>query len=318
MSSFLHVRGLGGRRIPPTMPLTPTAPMQRIFPKQYLKPTKSDVAVLIPFFNPANSVRILQNLLLVKHIHEISEIPTYYIELAFDSQPFILAESDNVFHYRSDSYMFYKENLLALAVKRLGPAFTKLVFLDADILFDASDWYDQVSSALDTYQVIQPYKEAVDLALNFKTSTVRPSCIYTERTGHTGFAWACQRSWFESIDFFQYAVIGGGDGVFAHMIGARIDTHAVYKMLLSTIKPPISKSYIDMKIFHLPHGLKTKRQYNSRIDDLKNAMRLLRVSNLRDMIHVREDGLLLWKPTYAEPMNRLIKRYFELRGDDEV
>lgn len=318
MSSFLHLRGRGAHIRPPSTPASSTVASQRIFPKSYTRPTKEDTAILIPFFNPAKSVRIIQNLLLVKNAHDVAEIPTYYIECAFETEPFILPAAENVLHYRSDSYMFYKENLLALAVQRLPAKYTKLVFLDADILFESADWYDKISVALDTYNVVQPYKEAIDLKFNFATDTARLSCIHTERTGHSGYAWACQRAWFDSIDFFQYAVIGGGDTVLAHIVGTQIETHGIYKLLISPIKAAFTKSFIDMKIFHLPHGLKTKRQYKSRIDDIMETMKSLRVSNLKDMIDVRDDGLLVWKPVYAKEMNRLLKRYFELRGDDDV
>jgi hypothetical protein len=318
MSSFFtRERRRGGPKaasvVPTSSPLVPP----RFFPTPYTAPTCTDTAVIIPFFNPAHSVRILQNLLVVKHLHACAGIPTYFVECAFDDTPFLLdGGGETVFQYRSDSYMFYKENLIMLAEARLPPQYTKIVILDADVVFADPAWLARISAALDVHDVLQPYKEAVYLGFDFATKAKKLSCITDPKSGHTGFVWAFQRTWLHANPLCEYAVMGAGDAMLAHTIGVRLEIHAVYKGLAT--KAVVKTGFIDMTIFHLPHGSRETRQYSTRMDDLAAALRFFGKSNLVDLLERRDDGLLEWREAFKEKLNAIVRKYFERRRDDSV
>lgn len=298
---------------------TPDYTSRHFFPRPYDVVADGDTAVIIPFFNPAQSVRIIQNLLLVKQLHDRAHIPTYFVELAFDDKPFLFPAADNIFQYRSASYMFYKENLIAIAEKRIPEKYTKLVFMDADIVFDSKDWYAQISEALHSHNVVQPFKTAHYLGFDFKPIDSKLSCVIKAKDpGHTGFVWACQRGWFQSCGFFEKAIIGGGDTCFAYLIGQVSEVHAAYKLDMVPAVKATTKTHLDMSVYHLPHGVVRNRQFKTRIHDLAGALRDLKVLKPSLLLDTRTDGLLEWKPAYRDKMNSVLRRYFEQRKDDDV
>ena len=76
-----------------------------------------------------------------------------------------------------------------------------------------------------------------------------------------------------------------------------------------------AKIYL-MNIYHLPHGLRKDRQYNTRIQRFADMMTFFNVKYIGDLVQRRGDGILEWKPAYKSRLNMLIKQYFENRKDD--
>ena len=118
-------------------PIVPIVPAKKFLLKHYAEPTTADMAVLMTYFNPANSVRILQNFLQVRYFLQKAAIPLYTAELAFNESPFLL--KDATVQFRTTSYMFYKENLIKLLTATIPTTYTKLCILDADIMFEQAD-----------------------------------------------------------------------------------------------------------------------------------------------------------------------------------
>ena len=293
----------------------------------YSAPSMNDTAVIFPFFNPANSIRLQQNILYVYHQCKSAGIPVFVGELCFNEQTPLFQESDSVFIFRSESYMFYKENLLNLVLQK--PAlqrYQKYVILDADIVFENPNWVDAVSLALQTYDVIQPYEYACKLNKNFKNYDTMP-CIckfFIEKIrsnllyGHTGYAWAFRRHWYNSIgNLFEHAIIGGGDTCLAYSLG--ISTHEIeplYKSEIRTSPPQTKIGYIPEIIYHLPHGPFAKRQYNSRMKNLKAGFNTFSITKITDAVEKNPYGVYEWKPELKEAMNRILLDYFIKRDDD--
>lgn len=282
----------------------------------YVRPKCTDTAVLMVFFNPAGSFRILQNILYVKQQLAAASIPFFIGELAYNTAPHVIP---GAFQFRSSSYMFSKENVMnAMLAKDEVKAFSKYVIMDCDVVFDTPDWIDGISTALDTYDIIQPYKYANLLNLKFKSESVKPSIIFNRAFGHTGYVWACRRDWLDHVGgLYEYALIGGGDSCLAHMAGV---TLSVLPKAYAHDLPPQGNldktSYLNYIIWHLPHGSLEKRQYKERGDLLIRTMANLRIDKLRNAVVRGADGTFEWKPEFQTQFNTLMLNYFKSREDD--
>lgn len=89
-----------------------------LFCTPYETPTVTDMLVIVPFFNPCNSVRILQNMLLVKSKLEQSNIPFIIIHCLFPNSLPLGTENDHYMIVRSNSYAFIKENLANIVIRK--------------------------------------------------------------------------------------------------------------------------------------------------------------------------------------------------------
>jgi hypothetical protein len=318
MSSFYRRTNYISRPIP-KLEKRGAEPFLKLQHIQYDTPEIKDIAVLIVFFNPAHSIRIIHNLLYVKSLLEAANIPSFYGELAFGDDPFVLPAAANVFQWRSDSYMFYKENLLALLTNHIPATYTKLCLLDADIVFGIKDWYKQLSNLLDTHTIVQPYSDVYLLDISFKKESMKPSCLKTPN-GHCGFAWAFQRAWFQRNAIYEYALIGGGDSVFGERLGVLEKWSSAYIDDVATL-PALethTKTFMNTVVYHLPHGNRSKRQYMTRHEILKKQIGVLGAPNLKALVFRESNGLLSWKPEYKKSMNELMLTYFLDRDDDGI
>ncbi len=286
---------------------------------RYNRPIRQDMAILIAFFNPANSFRIVQNLYTVKQMLEMAQIPVYIGEVAYGEVPFVLQSSPTTQQYRTDSIMFYKENILAQLIRNLPETFTKVVLLDADILFVDPDWYKKVSDALDIYAVVQPFRYAMQLDITYRTTSTKSSVLSDlNMDTHQGYAWAFCRSWFDEYPLFEYSLIGGGDTIVSKTVLSYIDTTTISMPPHTNTRRAIGASYVDVDIVHLPHGSVQDRQYGSRHEMIKRALLRHDLSHLIDAVYRRPDWMFEWKEVCREDMNNTLLTYFKNRNDDGI
>jgi len=300
--------------MPPLQELT--LPLRELLLQPYASPTRCDMAVLLVVFNPGSSVRIIQNLLFVKQKLETAVIPTYVAELAFPNQTYIFPASDNVFQYSSNSYLFYKENLINLAEQRIPTSFGKICTLDADIIFAQPDWYDRISAQLDSCDLCQVFQEANWLDITFSNIIQRQPSILN-RGGHPGFGWAVHRSFFRTCGFPEFAIVGGGDiVVFGDIVSSYIKEIAEY-----TLKRPttLKKAFAPgLSIYHLNHGPRGARQYSTRHTMIGSYLRSVGKSSVSDILYKRNDGLLEFLPEFRQSANNIMLSYFKHRTDDAI
>jgi hypothetical protein len=281
---------------------------------------KKDVAICFVFFNPARSKRILMNYLYT--VNRLREFPCFTIELTFeDSKP----EIPNAFHVQSDSYMFHKERMCRVLETKLPKKFKKIVFMDADLFYVGTDWYYDMSKALDTYQVVQGFEQCHWLDLTYKNIMLSRPCAVLSDTKeysheyHPGFVWGFQRNWYTKVGFFDWCVSGSGDtlSVVAWM------NHTMNKWFASlpssmkkafedfNRKPKPTISYLkDTHIFHLYHGSRQNRKYVDRHRPF-NISR-----DIRDILTMNQDGMFEWKDRLQ--WNPFFMDYFNGRDDDGV
>ena len=302
-----------------------------IFDLRYEKPKRADMAVGIVYFNSVKSKRLLMNYLYVVEKLKMANIPVYTLEM-FEGEP----EIKDAFHYKTDFILFQKERLCFLLEKQIPKRFTKLVFMDSDLILDNTNWYNELSDKLEHFDVIQPFSKALWLDVTYtKIVKQRPSIIYFKKFNkinetfgnggyHPGYMWAFQREWYNKIGFFQYAVLGGGDSfsmigfinshpllfIEKYYTGLKCLVNSVDTYLLS-FKDNIPRvCNLDSNIYHLWHGSAKKRAYGKRWNILKP------IKDIRDILTVGSNGLFVLKNDPV--LKRKIRTYFQNRDDDGI
>jgi len=286
--------------------------------------SRNDMALAFVFFNPSKSKRILMNYLYT--LNRLHAFPCYTIELVFHNRNSEIPPSSNVFHVRSNSYMFHKERLCRIIESKIPKKYTKIAFLDADILFsDSADWYSKMSSALNSHDIVQGFEHAHWLDLTYKnvmltrSSAVKSTSDIFSHTYHPGFVWGFRREWYKRVGFFDWAVSGSGDTLSAAAWMKQLiskNTHSLpmsiqpaYDEFCKMAKPKIT--YLkEMHVFHLYHGSRANRQYSNR-HQMLNIER-----DIRKLINTNTDGVYEWSD--VDGWNSKMLSYFVMRDDDSV
>ena len=293
-----------------------TTDLKNISLLKYNKPIKYDMAIGIAIFNPANSKRIIMNYLYIIEKIKLAKIPYYVIELVFEDKTPEIAEA---YHIYSNKYGFYKEQLYRILEKQIPQNYTKLCFIDADIIFDNTEWYNETSELLNIFDIVQPFKHCIDIDLTYTKVISRKKItisllagLYNFERYHTGYALAFQREWYNKIGFFDYAILGAGDVVstfkFLNLkqIDSIYDKTNLFKLFEQKFKENPSISYSDGVAYHLYHGQKIHRQYTSRYN-------IIQSKKLDDLLIENSNGLLEFKDN---DINEKVKNYFMMRSDD--
>jgi hypothetical protein len=188
-----------------------------LYDLKYKQPVKADLAVGLVYFNAVKSKRLLMNYLYVAEKFKMSNIPFFTLEM-YETTP----EIADAFHLKTDFTLFQKERLCHLLEKRIPKIYSKLLFIDSDLLFENSNWYNDLSEKLDNFNIVQPFERGVWLDITYKESVkTRIPIVFYNKLGkiamdggiggyHPGFAWGFQREWFNKVGFFQYAILGDG------------------------------------------------------------------------------------------------------------
>lgn len=298
--------------------------------------SRHDMALCFVFFNPARSTKLLMNYLYTVEKLRTSRIPFYTLELCYgDNAP----EIKKAFHIftRIENVMFHKEQLCHLLEKQIPSHFTKLLFLDSDIIFENPSFYDEISNLLDTHDIVQPFKTAKWIGAEYKeviqerlSSALmnRKAASYDSVNFHPGFGWAFKRSWFKKVGFFQYAITGSGDtlSVAAWLqipppkvcfINAIKNTFNQFANTVKNYPPKITCA--THSVYHLWHGLHKKRQYVSRHLILQN------IDDVSDILEISPSGLFEYNYGRDHESSHMVSKvsqelinYFLQREDDEV
>jgi hypothetical protein len=304
--------------------------------KHFYQPSKNDMLIIIPYFSPCNSVRMLQNLLLVKNKLEESKTPFLIIHALFPDSIEMSEHSDTYMTVRTSSYAFLKENLANIAINKFKSMYSKFVILDADIIFGRKAWYDNLSNMLDEYDIVQPYSYFKCLDSNFVnviasgTSAFANACSLTKKTnpfhGHPGYAIAFTKSFFDTHGYLDKSVIGGGDTLICSLalkkqIFANTRNSATIQYLYNKhlIKEHVKVACMDGTVYHLYHNTDNHRQYTTRYLVLeKYTSEDSPYKSIDDLLYKNEDGVYEWIADIREEMNQTMLDYFYSRHDDEI
>jgi hypothetical protein len=304
----------------------PEIPQSLIAEISYDKPRRTDLAVCFAFFNYTGSSRLIMNYLYVTEKLKVARIPLFTIELVIEgSQPCI----KDALHVYGKSYLFQKENLCRVLEKKLPPKYSKILFLDADIIFGDPGWYDTLSDLLDTNEICHCFETAHWLDLTYRKiiksessyiSSPDKNILLSENNGrkayHCGFGWAFKRDWYRKAGFIDQAVLGSGDLIFSFgLYGQTYQGTQDLSFYSSSIKnwyttidsPKIS--FLPVSVYHMFHGSLKNRQYGSRNTIFSG------VQDIKDMIIKNKYGVF---ELVDKSLNEKLFEYFNSRIDDSI
>lgn len=300
------------------------------------------------YSNPIRYANKLPHLRIFSERIRRQGLPLCIVELVTDG-PFEVddALADLVLRVRSDAVMWQRERLLNIGLAALPGECDRVVWVDADLLFENDDWVAETRARLEEFAVVQPFDTAsylppgaIDpdaasatetrrgIAFTLSTHPDRPRALanYVEH-GHTGFGWGFRRSIVARHGYYDGLVVGGADIVMAHAVyddelffagrnyvsrrlPPRVLSHAAAWAAPVRAEVHASVGYTPGTVHHLWHGDMGRRRYVERLD-------LLRAADFDPAadIRVNDDGCWTWgsdKPA----LHRAVGDYLVGRRED--
>jgi hypothetical protein len=302
--------------------------------------SRSDICAITSYFNPSNyKIRPATYDIFRQELAK-TNVPLYTIECVFGEQAPVFELDDTAFRVRSQSILWQKERLLNLLIQRLPEKYTKIAWLDADLIFLNKNWANETSELLDQFVVVQPYEYAERLAPNQIVSTrgnLRAESygkVYVknlktkpevEKFGYVGYAWAAQREFLDTYGMYDAAIDGSGDTIFAYTTTghfsqpAILDTYKSTENHLRHVQEWMFKAYESIRgslsftpglVLHLWHGSQARRLYIERTVQLN----LLDFDPYTDIV-VSPNGCWEWNSDKPK-LHKWFITYFNLRSED--
>ena len=265
-----------------------------------------------------------------------SKVKLVTVELQQGSRPF---ETNATIKLRTDDELWYKENMINIAVRHLPTDWEYMAWIDADVEFVNRNWAEETIQKLQTHEVVQLFSHIVDMGLNKETLQVYTGFGYHYCQGevynykgryggnywHSGIAAAITRKAYDGIGgLLDFAILGSADN---HMILSFIGLvnksivngmHPNYKMLCENFQERCERhikrnlGFVHGTVLHHYHGNKGDRKYVDRWQVLiKNKF-----DPLRD-ISKNSDGLWVLNEEKIQLRDE-IRRYFRERNEDVV
>jgi len=281
---------------------------KNIILQTYNEPKKKDILIIIPFFNPCNSIKLVNNLLLVKSKLDFVKIHYIIIDCLFPTSFPIFQESENYKTIYSNSYGFMKENISNIIISENINKYDKFCILDCDIIFDNPNWYTLLSDKLNSYDFIQPF--IICYLLNYDYNSIileKKSFLYNKINNNKtpafpGGVIAFTKSFWLKHGISDQYLLGENDKL---------------NMSLIINKKSIKYTFMNYNIYHLFHGSFLKRQYDTRHEIINKYLN--NGLSVSDLIYKNEDnGLYQWKSNIRENINNDILVYFKERDDDGI
>lgn len=291
-----------------------------------------DTAIVVAFFSPADYKLPKSHFVeTMKRLRaEKADVVVVQHILPWQQPLPVPSEFTSRWHM-STSVMFYKENLWNIGATLTESS--KLIFIDADLIFEPDDWLGKTESALDRFDVAQPFETCLWLDRagsaigNKKHSAAKAICEnipWSAETCHAGFGWAFNRKAFDAVGgFFDLNAAGSGDTALTLALTKNIEANNLYRWFQT--KQDSSNSWKEYRarvqaaevsvgfaegvtVKHLWHGDSANRNYVSR-DKL-----FVRKEDGEHPIHRRDDGLLVWDDPDTDNAGPL--EYFRSRMED--
>lgn len=280
----------------------------------YRAPARNDTAVIIAFFNFVNYERPVKNLAHILKLLEAAKIPVFLGHGRLPEQPPLRVSYGTVREYVTRTPFFAKERLMNLVEAHVPDEYTKLVFLDGDVIFQNQDWINSMSLALDTHQIVQGYERVGNLdhlhtgmctAWRLSAaSQVKPSVnMHSDSEPYgIGFCWGMRRDTFRALGgLYDRCITGGGDAVlFLSAFGQKHENSRlclfrdknfacsgqradIQDYLAHAETLSLTSGFLSDDILHMWHGSRLNRQYESRHEHLSKLETL--------PLFIRLDGL---------------------------
>lgn len=293
-----------------------------------------DMAIATVFFNWAEFKSPVKNLYNFIRQMEAGSYPLYGVELSLTGR-FITEKYPNWIKIRvsAENICFQKEACINLLEKMIPQEYNKIAWIDCDIFFKNSRWYEDACEKLSAYKVIQLFSREIFTNKIGNEGKILPSLISVggpnseteakKYLGTPGAALAARRDlWRKGGGLFPFSFMGGGDSVFMYTLyNNNLDKNVnracgyqkkfkPYLQWSEQVRRYVNQScsWIQGDIVHSWHGDKDNRQYTSRhdISDSINWQKSLSL-DARGIIELKN----LSNATYSE-----IYMYFKNRNED--
>ena len=302
-------------------------------PTPRCRPGPQDVLyVVLPYFNYCGFKRRQE--LFIKFVHEVSRVKGIRVVVSelIGSAPLPKLPVWKHIKNRSDTPVWMKEKLINVGIKMLPDDWKYVAWIDADITFLNPDWVQDTVEALQTNDIVQMFRTAVNLGPNNEAIKIDKGFGYmhadsgtpyikTDKYGHwhPGYAWACTRKAFRVMGsaLLDWAILGSGDRHMAMAwIGRVLDScpgniHMSYKVMLMEYQYKCQNfkvSYVPGTILHHWHGRFEDRKYKERWNVL-----------VQHAFNPIEDITMSLRLTPSgKRMEKDLKDYFEGRREDSV
>jgi glycosyltransferase involved in cell wall biosynthesis len=252
----------------------------------------------------------------------------------------------NLIRVRTRDVLWSKESALNLGISQLPEDWRMCAWIDADVQFHNPNWVADTISALNHYDVVQPWSHAMDLCPQHspvdpgKTTTSfmygylnkipTKTGRYDDSQHHPGYAWACtRRAWEEIGGLLDTACLGAAD---RHMSmglvgkaelsypsqvtqGYKDSVLAWQRLAKAHIRRNVG--YVPGMITHWWHGKKVNRRYHDRWSILVRNQ----FNPYLDLRMNRGQGVWRWAEDDSERMQNLrdeVRQYFLDRREDSV
>lgn len=246
--------------------------------------------------------------------------------------------------FRTLSEIWIKENMINLGVRHLLPRDWKYVaWVDADVEFRNPNWANETIHQLQHYPIVQPWQSANNLGPTGNISKTFHSVGEMIRKGvpamprgakrysgdpyifgHTGYAWACTRAFWENVQgLIDFAILGSADhhmalgcrGYYSHSVhsamkGSFMDLcHAWQKRAMQLTHGRIG--YVNGSVEHSHHGPMERRNYVGRWD-------ILLVNEFDPTEDLRRDSQGIIQLAGKPKLEHAIQEYNRNRFEDSI
>jgi len=256
------------------------------------------------------------------------------LELQQGLRPFI---TDATIKLRTNYEIWYKENLINIAVQHLPSNWEYMAWIDADIEFQNKNWVSDTIDQLQTYKIVQLFSHAIDLGIKKETLQVHTGFAYQYVNGetwkeakygnfwHPGYAWAITRKAYDDIGgLMEFPILGSADNhmslSFIGMVNRSLNNqlHENYKTLAYIFQDRCERhikrniGFVHGTILHHFHGNKVDRKYQDRWKILIDN----KFDPLRDL---KKDCNNLWQLEDIKiKLRDDIIMYFRQRNEDSI
>lgn len=263
------------------------------------------------------------------------------IEGCLGEREFEVTQSDNPYHIQvvSSHELWYKENLLNLAIQRLPRDWKYVAWVDADIEFARPDWVAETIHKLQHHDVVQMFSQAVDLDPGYRIMPPlrdgfmswyyenRINPIVDTRYGirHPGYAWAYRREAIDALGgLIDWAIVGSGDWHMACALIGQVEKSCLpiknscpiymdwclewQARAENHIKRNVG--YVDGLLLHYWHGPKKNRFYFNRWKILSN-------NHFNPLMDIKKDWQGMWQLTNNNnDLRDQLRNYIASRDED--
>jgi hypothetical protein len=240
------------------------------------------------------------------------------------------------------AFLWIKENLLNIAIRRLPGSCRYVAWLDSDVIFESECLIEDTIAALGEWKMVQLFTRAHHLRRNGEIESTLPGFAWGHlrksipyQTHHEGFAWAARREILEKLGgLFEYAILGGGDAFMAGSAVGRLQQQYLkvyFGLPHRIVEVPFHPEYLELlrregarwreeigdsvgcvagDVRHLWHGPLNRRYYRER-----RLMLARHQFNPHSDLRRNAEGILEWNGN--ESLQAALNRVLQLRSEDK-